>query len=146
MVKVDLADDVWDAIKERAEPLVDDVNSVLRREFSIGDSLHLTRAEPGSLLHTDAYVPTILRALAEAGAVDQSSAMHRKDIRDRVGELLADQLSDSDYTRNSSGRIRWEHRTGWMLTRLKQQGMVDSDGRGHWWLTEAGKASSEQSA
>lgn len=145
MVKVDLADDIFEAIKERAEPLVDDVNTVLRRELSLGDSLNMRRADPGSLLAPDEYLPTILKVLGDAGAVDRANAVHRKDIIERVGEVLADRLSESDYTRNSSGHVRWEHRTGWMLTRLRQQGQIDSDERGGWWLTEAGSTAYKQS-
>lgn len=140
MVRVDLAPDVYEAVQARAIPLEDDVNSVLRRAFGINGSTAVARAAPGSLLHTSEYEPAIVRALGDAGAFGPDDALHRNDVTERVGEFLSDRLTDSDRTLNASGRVRWENRTGWMLTRLKNDGQLECDGRGGWWLTEGGRA------
>ena len=136
MVKVDLADDVFAAIQEHAVPLVDDVNSVLRRVLQVTPSVHMDRAESGSLLHIDEFVAAVRRVLHDAEAIDERSGLPRREIRARVEQLLTPHLTERDYTRNKSGKIRWEHRTDWVLTRLKLQGEAGNDGKGKWWLTQ----------
>jgi hypothetical protein len=137
--RFDFANNALEETMERAEPMVDDVNSAPRRELTFENSHHPTRAEPATRLRADSYLPAITRALGESGAFAEKNAAQRKDVIDRVGDLLADRLSEHDYARNSSGNIRWRNQTAWMLTHLKKQGQVEGDGRGRWWLTESGR-------
>jgi len=147
MPRVNLDDDVFAAIQQRAEPLVDDVNSVLRRVLANGDSGGASaprapgpaapmpgRAAPGSILSEREYEVPILLELMERGG-----SGHATEVTDAVGERLADRLTDLDKGNLDSGEVRWRNRTQFTRLTLRKRGLLKGNSpRGIWELTDEG--------
>jgi hypothetical protein len=147
MKQVRIDDEVFAAIQARAEPLVDDVNSVLRRVLleggngtaSPGNLPRSTpprggRAAPGSILSEREYESPILVALMRRGGKG-----HATEITDAVGEALGDRLTDLDRGNLDSGEVRWRNRVQFTRLTLRKRGLLKSNSpRGIWELTEAG--------
>jgi alkylated DNA nucleotide flippase Atl1 len=142
-IRVD--EEVFAALQERALPLVDSPNSVLRRVFELDGAepphrgarpRSSGRAHSSELLPHSAYRPEVLKALADRGG-----SAHAREVIKTVGEALADQLTTRDRELNKSGAVRWENRVQWQRQRLKEEGLIkDSASRGTWELTPAGMA------
>ena len=152
MPQVNLDDDVFGAIQDRAEPLVDDVNSVLRRILIDGDTGAPARAgaprpdaprggraAPGSILSEREYEAPILIELLQRGGRGQAT-----EVTDAVGERLAGKLTELDYRNLDSGDVRWRNRTQFTRLTLRNRGLLRADSpRGVWELTEAGRKAAE---
>jgi len=156
MKQVSLDDDVFEAIQIRAEPLVDDINSVLRRILrgEGGDAADLAhprhnpsppraeRAVPGSILPEHEYQAPILIALME-----RNGSAHATEITDAVGELLGDRLTELDREPLNSGDIRWRNRVQFTRLTLRKLGLLRSDSpRGIWELTDKGREEAKKAA
>lgn len=162
-VEIEVDDDVFAALQSRAEPLVDDVNSVLRRLLALkdddgarsdepaqlarngakrpgnsrrkGKGKARTRAQRGVLLPEAEYELPILRTLEERGG--SAPASH---VIERVGELLADRLTADDEELLTSGLVRWRSRTQFVRLRLAQRGdMISNSPRGVWEISPQGR-------
>jgi hypothetical protein len=164
-VQISIDDDVFAALQSQAEPLVDDVNSVLRRLLSLGrrpsegraqdQAPRLprrggaarsrqrrgrrapahARAQRGSLLPESEYELPILRALEEGGG--SAPASH---VIERVGEMLDERLTSADQELLTSGLVRWRSRTQFVRLRLAQRGDMLSDSpRGVWEISAQGR-------
>jgi hypothetical protein len=152
MRSIEVDDVVWERLKEEAEPLVDDENSVLRRLLGIDGGnppvgrrgkRRLSggkRAPHGSLMHRDAYELPILQELAVRGG----SAPGRE-ITEAVGDRIADQLTERDHETLDSGRVRWVTRIQFTRLRMKERGLLKDDSpRGVWELTDMGRQAVER--
>lgn len=146
-------DDVFAALQGMAEPLVDDINSVLRRLLdnyrrsgasgtgrktaAAAEKMTMPagRARRGTTLPDAEYEVPLLRALdALGGRVATSEAT------DEVGRLLADRLGPDDRDTLRSGDIRWRNRTAFARLNLVKRGEMDgSTPRGIWAITEQGR-------
>jgi len=131
--------DVFEALQRLATPLVDDLNSVLRRVLGIGVSEPAAgqpRARAKHALPDDEFELPLLRVLLEMGGAGPT-----KLVIDRVGELLADRLSEVDRAPLASSKEpRWRNRTQFARLSLVKTGhMVKGSPRGYWELTEAGR-------
>lgn len=154
MKTVQLEDDVFEAIQERAEPLVDDINSVLRRILDRHDGDEGAnrrgpsgprsprkpgRAAPGSILSEREYEMPILQALLANNGRGQAT-----EITDAVGEQLKEKLTPLDEEMLDSGDIRWRNRVAFTRLTLRKQGFLrDNSPRGIWELTTAGRRRAE---
>jgi restriction system protein len=146
MPQVDLDDDVFEAIKAQAEPLVDDVNSVLRRVFGVRGARARSavpagagRAAPGSILSEREYELPILQELLARGGSGQAT-----EITDAVGERLKDKLTERDRENLNSGDIRWRNRAQFTRLTLRKRGLLREDSpRGIWELTAEGRKVAE---
>ena len=149
-------DEVYDRLKEEAEPFVDSPNSVLRRLLGLDipaatpreprERDFRGRAKSGEILDRRAYDRPILEALARRGGTGPVS-----EVLDEVGEALADQLTDRDHEVIATGAVRWRNRAMWRRLRLVEAGLLRKGSpRGIWELTndgwEALSAGSQQSA
>ena len=67
---------------------------------------------------------------------------YKQDVRDRMGELLSEELSASDRFLTRSGRPSWSGRTGRIVGRLKREGVLHRNSpngpapKGWWVLVE----------
>lgn len=157
MKTVELEDDVFEAIQEQAEPLVDDINSVLRRILDRnggdgsaekggpssprgpGSPRKPGRAAPGSILSEREYEMPILEALLANNGRGQAT-----EITDVVGEKLEERLKPLDREMLDSGDIRWRNRVAFTRLTLRKQGFLREDSpRGIWELTTAGRRRAE---
>jgi hypothetical protein len=192
-VRID--EEVYEKLKENAEPFVDTPNTVLRRLLGLGpagssdlqqaadtdadesaDALlnesndglspqvrppspaagrprkaaarkatvkkkaRRTRVPSGALLPEERYWLPLLTALVEFGG----HAPYRQ-LVDRVGELLKNDLTDLDLAPLNTGGIRWQSRLQFVRLRLVEQGlMVRESGRGVWAISEEGRKYVEQ--
>lgn len=156
MHQIEVDSEVWRELQQRAEPLVDDSNAVLRRLFGLdgtdpddspvpspprpGGSPFGARAPLGSLLPESEYALPILEELAARGG--RAAA---REITHAVGERLKDKLTELDRQRVRSGDIRWENRVHFMRLRLREQGLLKSGSpRGTWELTEQGRRAAKR--
>jgi negative regulator of replication initiation len=148
-VRVD--DEVYQRLKDEAEPFVDSPNSVLRRLLGLDASVaegnrqprsrqFTGRAKTGEILDRRAYDRPILKALARRGGSGRVN-----EILDEVGEVVADQLTERDHEVIKSGAVRWRNRAMWRRLRLVEAGLLRDDSpRGVWELTKAGEEAASQ--
>jgi hypothetical protein len=145
---IDVDDDVFELLKQHAEPLVDTPNTVLRRLLGIAHSAvrarsssadkHASsddvRAIPGTLLAEREYELPILRYLDRCGGRAPS-----REVVEAVGEELADRLTELDRRPLKSGGIRWEKRAAFVRLRLIERGELANDSpRGTWEISDKG--------
>jgi Mrr N-terminal domain len=148
---IDVDDQVWERLKQEAEPLVDDANSVLRRLLGLegegpapdrrrAGAMGYRRAPLGSLVHRDAYELPILQELAARGGAGSA-----REVTEAVGEKVADLLTKRDLETLSSGSVRWVTRVQFTRLRLKERGLLRADSpRGVWELTDKGREAVER--
>ena len=94
-----------------------------------------TRVPAGSLLPEEEYDLPLLEALIEAGGDAPS-----RDVVARVGDKLADKLTDLDKERLTSGGIRWQSRVQFVRLRLIERALLSrTAARGIWAITDQGR-------
>lgn len=144
---IEIDDEVFNALKRQAEPLVDTANTVLRRVLGIDQakssqmpasspgSIGDARAAPGTLLPEREYELPILRYLEGCGGRAPS-----REVTEAVGEALASRLTALDKQRLQDGSIRWQKRAAFVRLRLVQRGdLVKDSPRGTWEISENGR-------
>lgn len=147
-IRVD--DEVYDRLKEEAEPFVDTPNTVLRRVLGFDkptngkrdprERIFKGRAKAGEILDRRAYDGPIIKVLARRGG-----SAPAREVLDQIGEILADKLTERDYEIIKSGAVRWRNRAMWRRLRLVEAGLLRDDSpRGVWELTDAGWEASRQ--
>ncbi len=173
---IEVDEDVFASLQARAEPLVDDVNSVLRRVLGLpGDrprsavtaSAAATRSRTAhrpspEARKTKSPKPTRKTQRAQRGTLlpesdyelpilqalkEKGGSAPASHVIERVGELLADSLTPADNEILESGLIRWKSRTQFVRLRLAQRGdMVTGSPRGVWEISPQGLKRLEESA
>jgi hypothetical protein len=146
-VSIDIDDEVFETLRQHAEPFVDTPNTVLRRLLGIdrGESSRAptpgantrddVRAAPGTLLPEREYEIPILRYLAEHGGRAPS-----REVTEAVGKVLAGKLMDLDKRSLQDGSIRWQKRAAFVRLRLVQRGdLVKDSPRGTWEISRQGR-------
>lgn len=160
MIEVD--DEIFELLKQNAEPLVDTPSTVLRRMLGLDTNGSRptsstspssapvargsgrrrrqipkkgTRAAHGTLLPESEYELPILRYLVQQGGRAPS-----REVVDAVGEALADQLTATDKEELRSGDVRWKSRVAFTRLRLVERKDLDGDApRGTWQITDQGR-------
>jgi Mrr N-terminal domain len=158
-------DDVYAALQERAIPLVDDINSVLRRLLGLapggaaaqdGQRSHelrstpprrrsvkstrasgkkRTRAPKGSILPEGDYEVPILRALDAMGGRGPTS-----EVIALVEKELGPAFTAADLQTLSAGDVRWKNRAQFVRLKLIEKGeMVSGSPRGTWEISDTGR-------
>jgi hypothetical protein len=93
------------------------------------------RAPAGSLLPESEYELPILQALVESGGRAPT-----REVVERVGELVADKLTELDKENLSSGDVRWENRVQFTRLRMIEEGLLKKGSpRGTWEIGPAGE-------
>jgi hypothetical protein len=94
-----------------------------------------SRAPRGSLLPEREYEVPLLQSLAEMGGSAHSGA-----AIERVGEKVADRLTDIDREVIDSGLVRWKNRVQFVRLGLMKSGdMVAGSQRGVWTISDQGR-------
>lgn len=141
---IEVDGDVIDAIKNAAEPFVDNPNRVLRRLLGLPPATidrdrtalapaSVPRVLKGSLLPLREYDVPILHAISEAGG-----SAPRSTVMVAVELALRDRFTDLDRTATSTGVNRWRSRVDQARNELVKRGLLESSQPGIWTLTEAG--------
>ena len=160
--RIEIDEEVWGELQRRAVPLVDTPNTVIRallgmesngdrpgveaseaplrrppkRRRSKGRGKRGVRAPAGSLLPETEYELPILRTLVEIGGRGPT-----REVVDRVGEMVKEDLKDLDKEVLESGDIRWRNRVQFTrLKMIKDGDLVKDSPRGTWEITEAGRS------
>ena len=146
--------EVWKELQKRAEPLVDNPNSVLRRILglsnanardqrgnghsssaaAVGPRRH--RAIPGTILAGTEYRQPIVDTLASMGG-----EARRAEVLKSVYEIVKDRLTAIDRQAVPSGSdIRWKKRASWEAYNMAEDGLLDRNApNGIWRLADAGR-------
>ena len=162
---IEIDDDVFELLKDEAEPFVDTPNTVLRRLLGLDSTDRETddeassvqvirprrrsrgarrskrgtrrsRAPAGSLLEQDAYFEPILRAVNERGGRAPT-----REVLDEVGKALADRFTELDKESTESGSVRWESRAQFARLRMVDRGLLkEGSPRGIWEISNEGIA------
>jgi hypothetical protein len=159
--QLEVSEEVFSALQQRAEPLVDTPDSVLRKLLDLqGESPELPtpgapsgssssrakgrrkgsgakrkRAAKGSITPDVAYERPLLEALVELGGRAATS-----DVLAVLDKKFNGQLMPIDYERLSRGEIRWKNRVQFVRLKLIKAGeLAEGSPRGIWEITEAGE-------
>lgn len=151
-------DEVYAALQEKAVPLEDDINSVLRRLLGLAVQRPVarksaapskssnrqrqargrtkrTRAPKGSVLPEAEYEVPILRALDLVGGRGPTS-----EVIGHLEKELGPKLTPLDRAKLTSGDVRWKNRAQFVRLKLVENGeMVAGSPRGTWEISELGR-------
>ena len=162
-------DDVFRELQDRAEPLVDDANAVLRRVLGLDEASSATAVSPaaGQSNGGPARSSTKPRTRKRASSKPQRKRAPKGSLLseseyelplletldelggsgpasvvvDRVGEKLHDKLTSVDLEKVSSGEVRWRNRVQFVRLGLIKAGLMKADSpRGTWEIAESGIA------
>jgi hypothetical protein len=154
MIQIEVDDEVFQALKMRAEPFEDTPNSVLRREFDLDEG---TEGREEAFSSASGVTPTELdvsrrrgkrrgkakargrgtRApagslLPETEYVDpilrvitsKGGRAPTREVIEEVGNIIGDRLTPLDKEKMSSGAVRWHNRVQFTRLRMIDQGLL----------------------
>ncbi|SRR5258708_21170872 len=147
--QIRIDDDVYDFLKQKAEPFADTPNSVLRRLLGIDSE----KSVPGKTSQPDAIqgpsgtasrealvqqayqVPVLESLVRQGGSASVSNVM--VDIE----QALRDKLGSEDWGRLKTGGTRWKNRVQWARLDLVDRGLLERNSpHGTWVISQAGRA------
>jgi restriction system protein len=135
--------EVWNALKRRAEPFEDTPNTVLRRLLRLDKQQRASKRLPtGERTPQSAYRIPILEVIEELGGSARANKVLAK-----VGRRMRASFRSSDQQRISSGLPRWKNAAMWERKAMVDDGLLSAESpRGIWELTLKGKESLRNSA
>ncbi|MBW1790461.1 MAG: hypothetical protein JRK53_28280 [Deltaproteobacteria bacterium] len=148
MPTIRIDEEVYEWLKQHAQPFEDTPNSVLRRiaELDVNSGgtskkgLRQYNQEPrryGEKTPQAAFRKPILRILRDRGGSGS-----RKSVLRQLEIVMSKHLSDFDKSDISSGSIRWQKSAEWEVRAMRERGIlkpVSGALRGVWALSESGK-------
>jgi hypothetical protein len=94
------------------------------------------RPPVGNITQVEDYVLPILYVLEQLGGSGETG-----DVVDRVGEFMADCLTERDRQPLESGEIRWQNYVRWARKDMKEEGLLKEDSPyGLWEISRKGEA------
>jgi hypothetical protein len=139
VIRID--DEVWQALKERSEPLEDTPNDVLRREFGLESAKKTKKMRQEEITPISSYHLPILRALYELGGNGKTSI-----VLSRVEELMKGQLNEVDLQLTSNDLPRWKRNAQNARLNMVGNGLINKKPHGIWELTQKGMSAAKQAA
>jgi len=145
MPLIEVDQEVWDSLQEKARPLGITSNDVLRTVLKIkSKQLHFEKPpkdiqpiSPKDTLTQEELIPHIIKALKENGGAASKKLVERK-----IFQSFKSLFEQPYYQQKvSRGVPRWQHNIAWAKERAKHIGLIESSavsGRGIWKLTEKG--------
>lgn len=141
MPVVRISDEVFRELQRRAQPLVDDIDSVLRRILGIatGQTAVTTRRSrsqaTGDLTPQKVFDRPILETLVEMGG--RASG---KRVTETVGSKMRSLLRPGDNERNRDGVIKWVKAVQFRRLKMVHEGLIAGNSpRGIWEITDKGR-------
>jgi hypothetical protein len=168
-VEIQIDEEVWELLKERAEPFVDTPNSVIRRllELPVATNGHVNgavsiveeavaagstrprtrgrrprrRGASAPRAQTGTILPDDEYELPILTILDQNGGRApTREVLEALGERLADKLMPADHETLASGDIRWRNRAQFARLHLIESGdMQKGSPRGLWEITDKGR-------
>jgi hypothetical protein len=167
-LEIQIDDEVWELLKERAEPFVDTPNTVIRRLLDlpvaangsgigarevVADAVGAgtaRRTKRGRKRRRDTGAPR-----AQTGTIlpheeyelpmlkildEHGGRAPTSEVLDALGQRLGDRLMPADHEKLASGIIRWQNRAQFVRLRLTERGdMQKGSPRGLWEITDQGR-------
>jgi hypothetical protein len=161
--EIEVDDDVFEVLRQNAEPFVDTPNSVLRRLLRLKDGAELSpsparhavrhlqaaprersrrstvrppRAPRGSLLPQEEYEVPILQILAD----QPEGRAPASEVIDGIEPMMRDKFKELDLETMSGGEVRWHKRAQFCRLHLVKMGqMAPHAPRGIWEITDEGR-------
>jgi hypothetical protein len=156
-VEIQIDEEVWELLKERAEPFVDTPNSVIRKllELPAATNGHVsgavalvsdtegartTRQRSRGRRSKRRVTPSVPRA--QTGTIlrdeeyqlpilsildERGGRAPAREVIDELGKRLQDRLMPADHEELASGDIRWRNRAQFVRLRLIQLGDMKKD-------------------
>lgn len=161
--------EVWELLKERAEPFVDTPNSVIRRLLGLGVSTNGAVVDASGVVSEAVGRETTRRRAkgrrpskkglgvprAQTGTIladeeyeppmlaildELGGRAPTREVLEILGERLSDKLMPADHETLASGDIRWRNRAQFVRLRLIERGDMQKDSpRGLWEITDQGR-------
>jgi hypothetical protein len=147
MPTVRIDDEVFEALKKLAEPLVDTPNSVLRRLLDL-EKKKPASAKPASVRPPREQTPQSVyeeNLLAVLAAPPFNGRGNKKDVTLAVVERMMKRglIPPSDMEFVATGETKAENKISWGRNLLKNRGLIRDDApRGIWELTADGRVAS----
>jgi hypothetical protein len=167
-IRIEVDEEVWELLKERAEPFVDTPNTVIRRMLDLPSASNGSPDDSGAAVRDALGSQSPSRGTqtrrrgrrskaprAQTGTIladdeyelpilaildQQGGRAPTREVLDQLGERLSGKLMPADYEPLSSGDIRWRNRAQFVRLRLIERGdMEKGSPRGLWELTEQGR-------
>ena len=166
-VQIEIDDEVWELLKERAEPLVDTPNSVVRRllglpgangpaprgQDAVEDPAQPVRRRAGKGRRTKRKTPSVPRAQSGTILADDEYELPilaildehggrapTREVLEDLGSRLNGKLLPADHEALASGEIRWRNRAQFVRLRLIERGdMKKGSPRGVWEISDQGR-------
>jgi hypothetical protein len=145
MPTIEISERTFTELQKLAQPLVDTPDSVIQRllqtspgspgpEPKLAGTTPRLRVRKGQKTPNQAFYGPIVKVLRDAGG-----RLPTAEAVDRVGELVADQLSEIDMQPLKSGELRWRNTARFARNDLVTKGKLRKDSDfGVWELNEAG--------
>jgi len=92
----------------------------------------------GSLVRQSRLTPrnTLIRAIVQV-MEEMGKSGHKREIHNRLEDVLEGVLNSEDYEIDSSGQVTWHHQVDWARMYMVQVGILKNDSpRGIWELSE----------
>ncbi|HYD58429.1 MAG TPA: winged helix-turn-helix domain-containing protein [Burkholderiales bacterium] len=144
MPTVRIDDEVFEALKKLAEPLIDTPNSVLRRLLGLEQKKAPLKLAPAKVQREQTpqsvYEENLLQVLA---APPFHGRGNKKDVTLAVVERMMKRglIPPSDLEFVATGETKAENKISWGRNLLKNRGLMRADSpRGIWELTPEGRA------
>lgn len=161
-------DDIFEALQAKAEPLIDDINAVLRRLLGMSESSAAApseskgrgavkaraekksrtsgkrgrRRKSGTRAPRGATLPNSEYELPMLMALtDLGGSATARDVVNRMERILEGKLQPIDREKITTGAIRWKNRTQFVRSKLIAENAMKKDSpRGMWEITDEGRA------
>lgn len=165
MIQIEIDQEVFEVLKERAEPFIDSPNSVLRRALGLEELDDDATPSPSRPPMAFAVVETPKRKRARtsgrgrtkrapAGSLlpeaeyvdpilrvitDKGGRAPAREVIEGVGEIVGERLTSLDKERMANGAIRWHNRVQFTRLRMVDQGLLKRGSpRGVWEISDEG--------
>ncbi|MBN1997610.1 winged helix-turn-helix domain-containing protein [candidate division KSB1 bacterium] len=138
MPLIEIDQEVWDILQEKARPLGVTTNDILRNILKI-EPKYISKEKPQikDKIKQKEMIPDIVNILKENGGIAT-----KEFVDEKIFQLYRDVFEQNYYQQKvSNGIPRWKHNVAWAKEIAKNMGLIEPpsmSGRGMWKLTDKG--------